>query len=219
MRTRNSLERLAAAGRPLLSAVEPLVDASEEEQILERILASSRSATPRPRTLASLRPSLLLGAVVIAVVVAAVAIEVAGRRPPSTTAAGHHRPVGKETTITLDGYRFRLPAGYRRSSAACEPVTSTPGRPMTVIYAVRAAASAEGGCLDVTLMAGSSLVPPDAQAVVVGPFNGFLMAQGSERETLYLGIPVADGDHYLVLAAQGLTPAQLLAVARSGLPG
>ena len=89
---------------------------------------------------------------------------------------------------------------------------------MTVVYAVRAAASAEGGCLDVTLMAGASLVPPGAEAVVVGPFNGFLVAEASDQETLYLEIPVANGDRYLVLSAQGMTPAQLLAVARSGFP-
>jgi len=213
MHTRSALERLAAAGRPLLADADSLVDPGEEDRILDRILASGRPVTARRRTPASLRPALLLGAAILAGVV--VSIAVVSRRTQSTTAVERHR---SGRTIALAGYRFRLPAGYTRSSDTCRPVDSTPGRPMTVVYAVRAAASAEGGCLDVTLMAGASLVPPGAEAVVVGPFNGFLVAEASDQETLYLEIPVANGDRYLVLSAQGMTPAQLLAVARSGFP-
>lgn len=214
MRTRDALERLAVAGRPLLADADSLVDPGEEERILEQVLASSRPVAARPPTIRSLRPALLLGAAFIAVALAAVSIEIVAR------GAGHHRLAGRERTIALAGYRFRLPAGYSRSSGACQPARLTPGRPMTVIYGVRAAASAEGGCLDVTLAAGSPPVPPDVAAVTVGPYTGFLVTQGPERETLYLEIPVAGGgDHYLVLSAQGLTSEQLIAVARSGLPG
>ena len=48
MRTRNALERLEAAGRPLLAEVESLVDVAEEGRILERILAAA-SAGRSPR--------------------------------------------------------------------------------------------------------------------------------------------------------------------------
>ena len=47
MRTRNSLERLAAAGRPRLSQADTLVDSAETDRILERIVATDRSAVRR----------------------------------------------------------------------------------------------------------------------------------------------------------------------------
>lgn len=219
MRTRNALEQLAVAGRPLLAEADSLVDPSEEERILDRILASDPGAPLARRGSRSRMRGATLAALAVGIA-AVVSFALVAGWPSARTEGRQHSQVGlSRRTIALAGYTFRLPAGYRRSTHACVPVKSTPGQPMTVVYAVRAAAAAEGGCLNVTLTAGSPPIPPGAEAVVVGPFNGFLVSAGAGEQTLYLEIPVASGGNYLVLSAQGLTPAQLLAVARSGFPG
>ena len=218
MRTRNALERLAAAGRPLLAEAESLVDADDEERILDRILASDPDRSLARRGSRPWARGAVLAALAVAVA-AGVSFALIGGWPATPVEKQHAEAGLSRRTIALAGYRFRLPAGYRQSARACVPVKSTPGRPMTVVYAVRAAAAAEGGCLNVTLTAGSPPIPPGAEAVTVGPFSGFLASAGSGQETLYLQIPVASGGNYLVLSAQGLTSEQLLAVARSGLPG
>lgn len=69
-----------------------------------------------------------------------------------------------------------------------------PGSPNTVIHSMRAAASAEGGCIGVTIVARNWTAPPDAQAVSVGAYDGFLVP-GDPQEALFGQIPVAQGDH------------------------
>jgi len=220
MRTRNALERLAIAGRPLLAEADSLVDPEEEERILARILASDPGGSLAHRGARRRVPGAVLAALAVAGAAAVVSFALIGGWPSTPAGGRQHSQAGlSRRTIALAGYRFRLPAGYMRSTRTCVPVKSTPGHPMTVVYAVRVAAAAEGGCLDVTLTAGTPPIPSGAQAVTVGPFNGFLVSAGSGQETLYLEIPVASGGNYLVLSAQGLTQGQLLAVARSGFPG
>jgi hypothetical protein len=225
MRTRNDLQRLEAAGKPLLVEAESVVDAAEEERILERILASDRAAvaaTARPRP--TRRVALVLGGAVVLVAAAVFAsLEFGGHRtavPPPP--AHHHLPLtGPE--IQLAGYRFRTPAGFKGTSLSCPGASSGSG-PQTVVNGFKAAASADGGCVEAFfLIRGNPDAPnptlTDAQPVAVGSYQGYFVSQGSAGDTLYVELPAGPAPHpYLVLYSQGLTEDQLIAVAQSGLP-
>ena len=224
MRTCNDLERLEAAGRPLLAAAESLVDVAEEDRILERILASGR-APARPRATRGLRPALLLtGAAVVAAAIAVLSSNVFTRSnaaAPQTT--GHHRVALSGAAFQVAGYRFRSPAGFKASSSSCPGASSGSG-PQTVLNGFAAAASADGGCVEAAyLIPGSpsapDATPADAQAVAVGSYQGYFVSQGSAGDTLYVELPAGPAPHpYLVLFSEGLTEDQLIAVAQSGLP-
>jgi hypothetical protein len=162
------------------------------------------------------RRPLLLSLVAAAATVTALALAFSGKGTGHTQTAGQHHRVGREATISLAGYRFRLPAGYA-SSHVCEPATSTPGNPSTVIHSMRAAASATGGCIGAAILARSWTPPPDAQAVSVGSYDGFFVP-GDPQEALFVRIPATGGDHYLVISAERLAAQQLIAIAESGLP-
>lgn len=210
MRTRNALERLAAAA----PAVELPADA-EEDRILERILTSPRPTARRrrPPTLA------LAGVAVLAAAGIAASLEL-GNSNPATPARGPHHVALRGATLKLAGYDFRTPAGFSASDTACAPPASA-GQPMTVLSRFGAAASADGGCVEAFLLApGSPTAPPatpaDAESVDVGSYQGYFV---SSDTTLYVALPTAnEPSTYLVLYAQGLTEDQLIAVAQSGLP-
>ncbi|HLX33330.1 MAG TPA: hypothetical protein VKR79_11290 [Gaiellaceae bacterium] len=214
MRTRNSLERLAAAGRPLFSEADSLVDEAEEHRILTRILAADRvPGTVHRRRRAAL---VLVGVAVLVAAATVASLETGTGSAPSTRTTGHHKVALSGRTIQLAGYNFRLPAGY--SSGACEPpATQTPGSPNTVIHSMQSAASADGGCIGVAILARSWTPPSNAQNVSVGSYDGFFVP-GSPTEGLFVEIPVSQGDQYLVVSAEGLNEAQLIAIAESGLP-
>jgi hypothetical protein len=215
MRTRNALERLTAAGAPLLAQADALSDAAEEDRILEQILATNRApAAGHRRRRAAL---VLVGVVVVAAAATVASIETGtGSAPLTRTTTGQHKLAVSGRTIRLAGYRFRLPAGY--ASGTCEPpATSTPGSPNTVIHSMQSAASADGGCIGVAILARSWTAPSDAQKVSVGSYDAFLVP-GSPREGLFVQIPGSQGDQYLVISAEGLSEAQLIAIAESGLP-
>lgn len=221
MRTRNELERLAAAGRPLLSAAESLVDTGERDRILARILASDRPATrpARPRGMALV----LVG---VAVLAAGAAVAVFESRPggrPLTRPAGHHHVALRGAKIEMAGYKFRTPTGFKHSAAACmsAPVA---GKPRPALDGFAAAASADGGCVEAAYLVGGNKadIPSDAAPVDVGSYHGYFVFQESSGESaLYVDLPNAAGDQrlvYLVLFAHGMTEDQLIAVAESGLP-
>lgn len=228
MRTRDELERLTVAGQPLLTDAAPLVDRDEEERILGRVLASSREpAGPRPTRL--LRPALLVaGAAVAAAAIAVVSTGVlGGSNSPATRGSGRGKLALTGPTIQLAGYRFRTPAGFKRTFSSCMPVPAA-GRPTTVLNGFAAAASADGGCVEaVYLIASSTLqgsvIPAGAQPVDVGAYQGYFVAQDADgRAALYVDLPKAAGDQdlvYLVLRARDVSEDQLVAVAVSGLPG
>jgi len=218
MRTRNALERLAAVA----PAVELPVDA-EEKRILERILASPRRTGIRRRRRASL---VLAGVAVLAAAGIAAALEV-GNSPQSTPqASAHHRVALTGARIELDGYTFRTPAGYKKSSAPCQVSKLSPGSGIQSWQKIPLSgswsASADGGCIQAVLLDGSSVVAAGATPVAVGPYKGFLATspatQGAAQAVLFVEIPAASGDHYLALIANGLTSDQLVAIAESGLP-
>lgn len=222
MRTRNEIERLAAAGRPLLSRADTLVDAAEEERILEGILASERAAganVPRRRHRAGLA---LAGVAVLAAAVAVASIEIGHGTAPVTRTTGHHKLALTGPRIELAGYTFKSPAGFKLSDTACGGAPSgssrAPGH-----NGFSAAASAAGGCLEAGYVAGGVWGPPaDAAPVDVGKYQGYFVSpDASGMSTLYIELPfvMADGRRtYLVLFATGLTKEQLSAVAQSGLP-
>ncbi len=227
MRTGNELDRLAAAEPAMLGETESLVDPSEQELILERILAAGRPRVARRggRTRRR-RAALVLVGVVLAAAVFAVA-SIGHDSRPASVSPGPHRFRLSGATIQLAGYRFRTPAGFKRSTTACASSPSAAGKPTTVLNGFASAASADGGCVEAAyLIAPSTLqggvIPTDAQPVDVGRYHGYYLAQSVEgRSALYVGLPKAGGTQntvYLVLLARGLTEDQLIAVAISGLP-
>src|SRR5215472_7999380 len=111
MRGSDEIERLSAAEPELLGRTESFVDASEEEQILEGILATSRPrAGGRSRMTRRRRVAFLLVGAALAVAVVAVASIGRGNRP-TTHSSGVHHVALSGATIQLAGYRFRTPAG------------------------------------------------------------------------------------------------------------
>jgi hypothetical protein len=82
---------------------------------------------------------------------------------------------------------------------------------------MQSAASAEGGCIGVAFLDRSWTPPSDAKAVSVGSYDGFLVP-GDSRTALFVQIPGGQGDQYLVVTAERLNVAQLIAIAESGLP-
>lgn len=228
MRASNELDRLSAAEPALLADTEPVVDAREEGRILEGILASSRPlATHRGRMTRRQRTAyLLLGVALAAAAVAAASIG-HGRANPSTSRSSIHHPLSG-ARIALAGYRFRTPAGFKKSASSCGSAPAA-GKPTTVLNGFAAAASGDGGCVEAAyLIAPSDLtratvIPAAAKPVDVGTYQGdYVSSDSSGQSALYVDLPKAGGSQnlaYLVLLARGLTEDELIAVAVSGLPG
>jgi hypothetical protein len=227
MRTRDELERLAVAGRPLLAGADALVDAAEEGRILARILASDRPAEAVARRRSTPRALwaalVLVGAVVVAAGVAVVSTGVLGRsNSPATRPRGDRNLALSGARIELAGYEFKTPAGFKASSDSCVAASSSSSGPVTVMNGFAAAASADGGCIEAFGMVSGSGSPAQhgAEPVAVGAYQGYYVPEDDSGEsTLYIQIP-ASGDlsHYLALFAEGLTEQQLIAIAQSGLP-
>lgn len=226
MRTCDELERLAAASRPLLAEADSLVGAADEERILARVLAFDRAAAATHRRRRTGLVLVLVGALVAAGIVAS--LEFGRGSSPSSRPNGHHHQLALSgSRIQLAGYKFRTPAGFKPATKSCisGPVASKP-RPSIDGFA--AAASADGGCVELVYLVAADwlqahgLMPDAADAVGVGRYQGyFVPPQTSGKEsTLYVNLPGADGKRvvFLVLLSKGLTEAQLIAVAESGLP-
>jgi hypothetical protein len=227
MRTRNAVERLAVAGRPLLADVESCVDVDEENRILERILASSRTASiPVVRRKAQVVLALAC-ALVVATAVAAGLLESGGESHPLSKGVGHGKQALTGAEIQLAGHRFRTPAGFKTSTTACDAMPSGPGL-WTVIHGVAAAASAEGGCVEggvATLVstAGPTAVlahiPRSAEPVAVGDYQAYFLAHAPsdgcaadpgnsrpcpppvDKTDLYVYIPDAGGPRHSVTSS------------------
>jgi hypothetical protein len=153
--------------------------------------------------------------------------------PNGRISAGHRSTGGSETstlplggaaTLRLAGYNFALPAGFQTFDGQCSNAEGLTSRKLK-FHGWKSARASDGGCVQVELAAGTAVVPPSAEPVPVGSYAGYLVTaspgttQSSTSETLYVAIPSALGDHYLVLSAVGLTPAQLIAIAGAALPG
>jgi hypothetical protein len=122
-------------------------------------------------------------------------------------------------TITLDGYRFTLPAGFKATTAACTaPIRGGLAPSATVGSKFSAGASAHGGCVEAVLFAGKLTPPGSASAVRVGHHQGYVMAQPAEhRIALYVSIPAASGGHWLVITAKDLSQAEVVGIAARAL--
>lgn len=222
MRTRNELERLEAAGRPLLAETDTLVDGAEEDRILEQIVGSARPSTRRRMTRRRQAALLLVGAA-LAVTVAAVASIGHGNRAAKPSNGPHHVALSG-TPIQLAGYKFKTPAGFKASSSSCVPASSSSVQ--VGVNGFAAAASADGGCVEAFYLIASadsaSPIQESADPVAVGSYQGYFVPPDSSGQSkLYVELPKAGGDQnhvFLLLFAQGLTEDQLVAVAQSGLP-
>lgn len=207
MRVHSELERLAAAGRPLLADAEALVGATEEDRIFQRVLASPRPASRRriPRR----RVALIVAAATVIAAIAAVSVAALTGR----NRGAEPRVALSGAKITLAGYRFRTPAGFRDSGASCGPSATD---------RFSAAASADGGCIEAFFMISSrgSPVPDGSTPVDVGAYQGHLVSESdSNALRLYVDLPPLSGlSQDVVLFGQGLTAEQLVAIAESGLP-
>lgn len=207
MRTRNELERLAAAGQLLLSDAEPLLVAGEEDRILQRIVGSDRRVFESAR-----RRRLKLALAVVAVV--AVAVSLASVELARHGGSEPQRRDGLTgPTISLAGYHFRTPAGFHASSSSCGPSATD---------RFSAAASADGGCVEAFFLISSSgsPVPAGSEPVDVGAYQGHLVSSDDpEQLELYVDLPpLGDQLQDVVLFGQRLTAGQLVAIAESGLP-
>ncbi len=212
MRTRNALERLGVAGQPLLAEADSMIGAAEEEQILARIVATSRPVARRRRPISLV----LVSALVIGAALAALVIH--GRVAPS---GGDHKVALTGVSIQLAGYHFRTPAGFK---ATADLQCGDQG-PNPTVNGFTAAASAAGGCVGVAFMRSGTATgltaTPTGQSVAVGSYRGYYDAQSPNESSLYVALPKdnssAPAPAYLVLFATGLSEDQLIAVAESGL--
>ena len=220
MRTRNALERLAAAA----PAVELPVDA-DEDRILARIVASRRRPAPAARWR---RTTLVVAGVAVLVAAGATAsLELHhGNSPASIGTHGHPDVALTGARIRLAGYHFRTPAGFTASSSCISPPVA--GEPRPSIDGFAAAAAADGACVElVYLVAGDWLqahdpIPDAAAPVDVGQYHALYVAPqaSGDESTLYVNLPGADGTRvvYLELRARDVTEQELVAIAASGLP-
>jgi hypothetical protein len=139
-------------------------------------------------------------------------------RTPATSPSTAGISAAPPATIRLAGNRFPLPTGFTASSLRCPATPPAPaGTPITVLGSFQAAASAAGGCLEATLVGADNGPSADAQQVNVGAYAGYVETAGT-RAVLYVRIPAAAGHHWLLLIANRVTPRQLIAIAKAGLP-
>jgi hypothetical protein len=231
MPARTELDRLDEARLLVLDRTEAIVNADEEHLILVRILESNPVLVDKPASTRQSSARLLLravgGAAAAAIFIAAVlGLAIEGVHSPSAphdhvSASGRSQsPHGPRMKVA--DYTFELPKGFTTTSSECAPIPSGPGpaTPVPVLAQFGAAASAEGGCIEALLSTQSSVtIPPGAEAVDVGTYQGFLASSDPSKEALYISIPADEGPpQYLMLMSQGLTSEQLLAIAESALP-
>ena len=215
MSSRTHLEQLTAARPAVLDHLDDVIDAGEQERILRRILVTER---PAGQIADGRRCGWFPKVVAAAAVAAACAVAIW-----SIVGSGAS-PAGPPTapTLRLAGYTFHLPRGFAATDAACTPTPAPPaGSPVTPVQSLEIAGSAAGGCIEGEVLSGTDVVPPSASAVQVGSYDGFQATTAAGNPILYVAIPPATApgeDAYLVLTATGLTPAELVAVAASGLP-
>lgn len=187
-----------------------------------------RSERPSRRVALGAAACLVAAAVVTGLFVAAPS----GRAPAvhrSANRAASTLPLRRGVTLRLAGYDFSLPAGFKAFDGQCSPRSGKSGLRASMTPRVwKTAAAGSGACVEVQLMAGGAVVPPSAQPVEVGAYQGFLVGpvasatESSTSETLYtlyVAVPSAEGNHYLVLSAVGLAPPELMAIAEAALPG
>ena len=228
-------EARAGGRRALTEAVR--IERVERDKVVRRpqLVSSGDGPQSQPRSGRLSRRAALGAAAALAAAAAVIGLLTA--TPNERTPAGHRSagrsgastlPLSRGVTLRLAGYNFALPAGFQTFAGQC-PHASSPSRKELKPHVWKSAKAVDGGCVEVevVLAAGTAVVPPSpaAEPVPVGSYQGYLLTaspattQSSTGETLYVVIPSAQGDGYLVLSALGLTPAQLITIAESALPG
>jgi hypothetical protein len=150
-------------------------------------------------------------------VAAAAASAASGGAVPMSTAATGHTASGH--TMKLASFTFTLPARARVTSAvaagSCGPQTA-PRHAETVVQAGGVFRIVNGGCLHADL--GPAAVPPGAQHVAVGTYNGFITHDAAAaRLTLYVQTSTRT-DLVFTATGTGLSAGQLITMAAAGLP-
>jgi len=229
MNIRTDLERLDDARPAVLHRTETVIDGEEEDRILDRILGSDRDttgtengATVRRSAIRSSRRVVGAAAAAFLLIAGALVVMFEGGRSPFTrhdhaAATGPSR-TPHASTMKLVNYTFKLPSGFTTTIDPCAASGPGPATPVPVLEEFGAAASADGGCIE-AFLSSSVTIPPGAQPVDVGPYQGYMATSGRSNIALYVSIPTADGGRYLVLLAQGLTSEQVLTIAQSAFPG
>jgi hypothetical protein len=184
---------------------------------------------------------------VVAGAAIAIPIASSGTRPspdtPAVSSSGHVALSGE--AVSLAGYETNLPAGFTFAEVstgtecsnffvpvAVMPAAHTPAPSSQTFSQLALQASGSSGCLAFGLSgnygqsAGSSaattdpLVPAGSQTVTIGPYQASSYhAPNSQTNAVYVQIPTTGGgDHDLIVAAQGITRADLTAMLQKALP-
>lgn len=155
------------------------------------------------------------------------------------TTTPHARPLASSSSVSLTGgsirlaaATIRLPEGFHSQAAQCAPTPAGLDAIPFVGTSYAASAAAGGSCLGAWL-GGTAPVPIGSKAVTVGTYQGALATdQATGFSTLSVTIPADLYLHLvssngatdpsatlnLVLSAKGLSTAELVAIAASGIP-
>jgi hypothetical protein len=233
-----------------LGTVEPLSDESfvRAEETLRNAMARSpgRIDPPRPAKHRKLSLRLLTAAAICLVIAAAAAvgIVVTTRAPHSPAHAANHAHKGATSTggsIRFAGRTLSLPASFQSTPVSCTGAPSSlRGGIEFAGNTYEAAASADGGCIEVWMAPGAvadgeqlTLIPPGTHESVLGHDATLLFDRSTGYRTLYLVLPAdfffpnpdnrdtVDGPLTtvdLVFYAKGLSTAQLKTIAAEGTP-
>jgi hypothetical protein len=124
---------------------------------------------------------------------------------------GDHQ--GTVVRVRLAGsYTFTLPRGFTAGGRACPALQLSGVSEALVSRRFSRTASAEGGCLSISLVAPP---PPGGRPVKVGANQARLRIDGRQL-ILSVVAPSARGSRGIVLTATGLSAGELLTIARSG---
>ena len=188
----------------------------------------------------SVRAATVVG---VAAVAAAVAVAVSltdDGRPagPSKSARGRYVSLSGPS-VSLAGYETNLPAGYTFTEAATGTSCSnffvplgimpSPGTPppSQSFSALTLQASAVSGCLSVGISGNDtqgtgkdSIAPAGSQSLAIGLYQASVyQATNSPTLALYVQISTIGGGHHdLIVAAQGITQPDLVAMLQKALP-
>jgi hypothetical protein len=237
MLANKELDRLTRVRPEILDRTESVVDVAEEDVILRHILQDCRidraiirvgPASSRPaRSIFRRSLGAAVACVVLAALITVATVSSTGDHRPTVTSPSQSTPSSATQTslagptIQLAGYSFRLPAGFSASRSACTDLARALGPSTRMLGSdpFASAASSEGGCIEAVLAAGPPATSSaSATPVAVGPYKGFVVLVSSTATDLYVEIPAASAHHDLILFGKGLSPEQLVAIARSGLP-
>ncbi len=177
----------------------------------------------RPRSRPRLAGVLAAGVVVAALAAGGSAyLSGAGQSRPHSPGGSVAPPAG--ATISLAGYTFKLPAGFRATDQKCPPPSGGTAGSAPAAGGTRfaAGAAAHGGCVEVLMT--SPAPQPSGDPVQVGPYQGYVVSVAASRQvTLQVEVPAVPGDQQaqgsrdLVVSARNLSQNQVIEIAARAL--